>query len=268
MTRLGTLGGGNNVLDGATGINASGQVVGQSALPTLENHAFITGPNGMGMTDLGTFGDGATSEALAVNNAGRVVGTSTVGVAGDRPYAFITGPDGVGMTFLGTLGGDSIPYGINETGQVVGTSDTRSGEQHAFITGPNGVGMTDLSALGGWSSFGAGINDAGRVVGGYSVADGGPLNHAFITGPDGVGMTDLTSLISPPSGFSWETALGINNHDQVIVIATSIPEPETYAMLFAGLALIGFMARRRTLRENFPSPAFGPDQYPCQLLYP
>jgi len=31
------------------------------------------------------------------------------------------------------------------------------------------------------------------------------------------------------------------NFDQVIVV----PEPETYAMLLAGLGLVGFMARRR-----------------------
>ena len=30
---------------------------------------------------------------------------------------------------------------------------------------------------------------------------------------------------------------------------TSIPEPETYAMLLAGLGLLGFQARRRKLKE-------------------
>jgi len=82
-----------------------------------------------------------------------------------------------------------------------------------------------------------------------------------------VGMTDLNSLVANlGSGAFIEKANGINNHGQIIVTidgVPAVPEPETYAMLLAGLALIGFMARRRTLRENFPSPAFGPDQYPC-----
>ena len=39
--------------------------------------------------------------------------------------------------------------GINDAGQVVGSSITAAGAQHAFITGPNGVGMTDLGTLGG-----------------------------------------------------------------------------------------------------------------------
>ena len=33
------------------------------------------------------------------------------------------------------------------------------------------------------------------------------------------------------------------------VIATSVPEPETYAMMLAGLGLVGFMARRRKQAE-------------------
>jgi hypothetical protein len=54
-------------------------------------------------------------------------------------------------------------------------------------------------------------------------------------------MTDLNSLVSLPGIF---TATGINNHGQVVVVGT-IPEPETYAMLLAGLGLLGFIARRR-----------------------
>ncbi|WP_091138727.1 PEP-CTERM sorting domain-containing protein [Nitrosospira sp. Nsp14] len=38
--------------------------------------------------------------------------------------------------------------------------------------------------------------------------------------------------------------MGINDAGQVPVIAQVIPEPEAYAMLLAGLGLIGFMVRR------------------------
>jgi hypothetical protein len=55
-------------------------------------------------------------------------------------------------------------------------------------------------------------------------------------------MTDLNLLVSHPGAF---TATGINNHGQVAVAGSLIPEPKTYAMLLAGLGLLGFIARRR-----------------------
>jgi probable HAF family extracellular repeat protein len=142
-TGLGTLGGNAGY---ASGINDAGRVVGWSVTTESGPHAFITGPNGVGMTDLGTPGGGEESWAYGINDAGRVVGESHV--ANVQSRAFITGPNGVGMSDLGTLGGGySVAYGINDMGQVVGESTARTSpyQGHAFITGPNGVGMTALA---------------------------------------------------------------------------------------------------------------------------
>jgi probable HAF family extracellular repeat protein len=148
------------------------------------------------------------------------------------------------MTDLGTLGRlYSHASEINDAGQVVGFSATAARGTHAFITGPNGVGVTDLGTLPGSSySVATGINDAGQVVG-YSDTAAGP-EHAFITGPNGVGMTDLNSLVTVPGGAALTRAEGINNHGQVAATSSIIPEPETYAMLLAGLGLLSFVARR------------------------
>src|ERR671930_236835 len=74
---LGTLGGTQSV---AIAVNASGQVVGQSATAgEAESHAFSWTQAG-GMVDLGTLG-GTQSVAVAVNASGQVVGFSTT--AGD-----------------------------------------------------------------------------------------------------------------------------------------------------------------------------------------
>ena len=118
-----------------------------------------------------------------------------------------------------------------------------SAQQHAYLVDSNGKGLTDLGTLGGGQSGAYGINDAGQVVGVSNTATG--ASHAFITGANGVGMTDLNALVSQ-GGVVLLDARGINNHGQVAGIAL-IPEPETYALMLAGLGLVGVMARRRKI---------------------
>ncbi len=254
MTDLGALGKGSMGyrFSEAFGINDAGQVTGYSTVSGSDvPHAFITEPNGLGMTDLGTLEGRAASIAKAVNATGQVTGSSDVGSFHTPERAFITGSNGVGMTDIGALGRFEHSWGnaINASGQVVGHSTFTPGERiptevHAFITGPSGENMTDLRTLGGASSAAYGINDAGQVVG-ESLTDSGQT-HAFITGLDGVGMTDLASLVNPPPGFTYfNHATAINNHGQLAAVAAVVPEPETYAMLLLGLGLIGFLARGR-----------------------
>ncbi|SFH42893.1 PEP-CTERM protein-sorting domain-containing protein [Nitrosospira sp. Nsp14] len=62
---------------------------------------------------------------------------------------------------------------------------------------------------------------------------------------------DLNSLIHLPNGWIPERATGINNAGQVIAIGI-VPEQEIYALFLAGLALVGFIARRKkTGGEDF-----------------
>jgi probable HAF family extracellular repeat protein len=278
MRDLGTLGGGRSR---ATGINEAGQVVGESTTSAGTVHAFITGPDGIGMRDLGTL-EGEYSYATTINDAGQVAGYST-GAGGGYYHAFVTGSDGAGMRDLGTVGGDSsgdiIPLDINNSGQVVGYYYLTQGGpidiRHGFITGPDGVGMRDLSATAAFS-----INDAGQVMGeslsglpfitgadGMGMRDLETLDYGFdmnnagqvagtslggenssvsVTGPNGEGIVDLDWL-DLPQGLSPHAAFGINDTGQIIVVASAVPEPETYALLLAGLSLIGFMARRKRL---------------------
>ncbi len=72
-TDLGTLGGKDSTT--ASGINDEGQVAGYSYTDNGAAHAFITGPDGVGVTDLGTLG-GDHSQAYGINDAGQVVGRS------------------------------------------------------------------------------------------------------------------------------------------------------------------------------------------------
>ena len=113
VIQLGTLGGDTY----ATDINDAGQVVGYSYTSTGVQHAFVTGPNGVGITDLGTLG-GAESRAWGINASGQVVGVSDLAKPNPaHSHAFITGPNGAGMRDLSPGSEfESSATGINDTG--------------------------------------------------------------------------------------------------------------------------------------------------------
>ena len=108
--------------------------------------------------------------------------------------------------------------------------------------------MRELANLGGDGSEAFGINDAGQVVG-WSDIPGGHIFHAFVTGPNGEGITDLNSLVNVPTGTVLFTATDINNNGQLIVYGVSetsmVPESEIYALMLAGLGLLGLIMGRK-----------------------
>jgi probable HAF family extracellular repeat protein len=254
----------------ASGINNLGQVIGNYSATASSYGAFITGPNGIGMSTLGSLG-GSSTVTKGINDSGQVVGWSYLS-GNSTEHAFITGANGVGMNDLGTLGGSrSDAYSINNSGQVVGMSYKADGSADAFITGANGVGMTAIGTPGGMAQS---INDLGQVVGVWASGNGTVDSFLYSSGV----ITDL-SLLDPVVSAGWTNlwAWDINNNGQIVgqgtingmkrafllsgaldgpfpewhppesppPITGAVPEPETYAMMLAGLGLLGFMARRR-----------------------
>ena len=150
----GALATGSSRISRAFAINERGQIVGRGipVFPGLTPHAFLW-ENGTA-TDLGTpfLPLGAdprfsSSSAVAINDAGQIVGQSNgTAVLWDHGAAIN----------LGTLPGTvlSVAAGINNRGQIVGTSDGR-----AWVW-QDGV-MTELPGLSGPVD----INDAGQIVG-------------------------------------------------------------------------------------------------------
>jgi probable HAF family extracellular repeat protein len=282
-TDLGTLGGTYSI---AYGINNSGQIVGFSNDSSGRNRAFSY--SGSNMTDLGAVGGLNESVALGINNNGQIVGTLSNGVhsflysggsmtvLGIQGFVVSTAINDssqiVGYTNdqairaflysgsitidLGTLGGsESVAYGINNNGQVVGYAFTKGGQLHAFRYNSN-IGMTDLGTLGGADSVAVGINDNNEVVGWASVDNNSTSTHAFVYS-DNV-MTDLNSLIDPQSGWTITDAADINIKGQIAATGTNghgfrallltpnmtVPEPNACSLVLAGLGLLGFMKLR------------------------
>lgn len=58
-------------------------------------------------------------------------------------------------------------------------------------------------------------------------------------------MIDLNSFAKLSDEIYLSRANGINNLGQVIAVTSPIPEPASYALMLAGLGLIGFMSRCR-----------------------
>ncbi|SEA47484.1 PEP-CTERM protein-sorting domain-containing protein [Nitrosospira multiformis] len=80
-------------------------------------------------------------------------------------------------------------------------------------------------------------NASGSIVGSPFTIGNGPLSVAIPTG--------ATQLLM---GFNdgWYNDNGAGNLTMKITEVPAIPEPEIYAMMFAGLGLLGFTAQRRS----------------------
>lgn len=165
---------------------------------------------------------GSLNPGLSLDtNSGAVSGTATS--LGTARFT-ITVTDALGHTtsqayvlnsvlVIGTLGGDfTDANAVNDFGQVVGSSETPSGDQHA-ISWTEAGGLVDLGTLGGTTSDAWGVNDDGEVVGWSATASGD--YHAFAWTQAG-GMIDLGTL-----GGTNSDAAGINENGQVAGTSTT-----------------------------------------------
>jgi probable HAF family extracellular repeat protein len=204
LTDLGTLPGTNYSI--ATGINDSGEIIGWS-----------------GETAKAT---GTGKATLSLDQEAAVIGSGIGGIYISEPsfaftlgHGFIYDSSTKTMTDLGTLGGTfSAAFGINDSGEIVGTSLTASGAYDAFID--NGTTMTDLNSLlpadSGWDLISAdGINSNGDIIGmgeldgtfeGFLLTAGGTISgsggNGGSTGQSGGGGNSGTAVPVPMAAYS------------------------------------------------------------------
>ncbi len=158
---LGTLGGAESF---ARDINDAGDIVGTSskADQPFRAHAVVWRDRVIEQLDA----NGALhSQAVAINEAGTIAGF-VVYEAG-QPYHAVIWRDDT-MSDLGSFGSSAFALGLNDRGEVVGSSwDTSATRPHAFLY-TNGT-MLDLEQMidaTGWTLFEAtDICNDGRIVG-------------------------------------------------------------------------------------------------------
>jgi probable HAF family extracellular repeat protein len=182
----------------ATAVDGRGDVVGDYQVNSLTD-AFIW--HAGTFTDLGALPGDDTTEATAVNDHGEVVGYSSTDTFPATPQAFVW-RNGT-MTDLGPSGESSVAGYLNDSGQIVGTVTSSSGDTSAVVW-QNGT-MTTLPGLGGAYTDPTGLNDRGEVVGYAGTASGQSEAVAWING----------KIVELGSGIP----LAVNDGGQVLVNA-------------------------------------------------
>jgi len=237
MTPLSTLGGYNGA---ASAINNRGEVAGNAETATTDSTCPPYDPaqgqyqvlqdkpvvweNGQ-IEELPTYGGDPDGFAIAINDRGQVAGASGVCSTFNVINGLYLSPvhallwDHGKATNLGSLGGNfgNQAHGMNNRGQVVGTSDLAGDAVfHGFVWSQS-TGMQDISPLPGDTySVALAINDPG-VVTGVSLDATFTILRAFVV-VDGV-PTDLNTLISANSPLRLQTACSINSRGEITGLA-------------------------------------------------
>lgn len=241
VSQLGTLGGDKiSVAD----INNLNQIIGLSATvrtgELIEEHATLWDHGKV--IDLGVINGGFASSAIAINDKSQIIGISETKTI-SHPFIW---QNGVLSDLYPAL--DSA-FDINNEGQVLGSS---AGHIVLWQNGSTKYLFDLLIPLSNME-----LNDLGVIIG----TSNGLEQTPFIF--DNGNLYNLNSLLDPiflDQGWRLISATHINNHGVITGLATNIltaehisyilkpvsevPEPTTWAMLLAGLGLIGFMGRR------------------------
>lgn len=226
----------------ATGVSNTGQIVGQylAGVNTSLGFSYSGGNFSTFSYPGGVYGSTA---AGGVNSSGTIVGEYVDPNTGSFSGFVYSGGSYSTINPPGSY--STTATSITDNGLIAGYYTDATGK-HGFEL--NGSVFSQIDVPNAIWTAAWGINSAGDVSGLYY--DG--LYHGFLY--DGQTFTTLnvpgaanTYAYSINSNGTivgeWDDGTGLGRHG--FIATAPVPEPETYAMLLAGLALLGFVGRRQ-----------------------
>ena len=170
------------------------------------------------------------------------------GVTGEQP-----GTGNYGTVTVTENGANSVDVNVT----LIAQGFVQTGSHTSFSFSLDDA-YTSISGLtGGWSVASAPVtnNGFGLFTDGLTCGScsgnspfAGALNFT-INDADGISLSSFILSTNPPGSietlFAADILTNAGNTGAVGVGVPAIPEPETYAMMLAGLGLLGFVARRR-----------------------
>jgi probable HAF family extracellular repeat protein len=144
--------------------------------------------------------------AFSINDVGQIAGVYDDS-SGQHGFLYIDGMFTTLADFPGATG-RTVPHGINNSGQIVGSYSFQSGGSHGFLYDHGGFTTLDVPLSGGNNTGALGINDVGEIVGIYGDSSG---QHGFL-----YAAGNFTALDMPGADTGTTRVLGINNSGQIV----------------------------------------------------
>ncbi len=199
---LGTLPG--NTVSKGYALNDAGEAAGVSETPTAAIAAMFSGGKATSISTLGS----SVSVANAINGSGQIAGWNSYNSDPNfDPQAFLYSNGSMLNINSATLfPSGTEAYGINNSGEVVGTGYISASNFHAFLY--SGGKMKDLGPSGAFQASAYAINTSGQIVGTYSLNSGASGTFLYTNGK----MTMLPN----PAGSGGGFGVAINDNGEIV----------------------------------------------------